>query len=153
MCQRENRSRGWKKKRKAQTGFPAALKCVAFVGLHLPVRLIPSPLKMKMGDGAVNPHKNIHVYVCEYVYMYLYEDTGKLSVYRLVVWRCVWCCSVNLTCQDYLIPFTLRHRIWIYLDSFFYLFICLYVCFFFVCFFQSRPTPDRHPEPVHFNAR
>lgn len=38
---------------------PAALKCVVFVGLHLAVRLIPSRLKMKMGEGAVNPHKNI----------------------------------------------------------------------------------------------
>ena len=37
----------------------AALKCVVFVGLHLAVRLIPSRLKMKMGEGAVNPHKNI----------------------------------------------------------------------------------------------
>lgn len=38
--------------------FPAALKCVVFVGLHLAVRLIPSRLKMKMGEGTVNPHKN-----------------------------------------------------------------------------------------------
>lgn len=37
--------------------IPAALKCVVFVGLHLAVRLIPSRLKMKMGEGAVNPHK------------------------------------------------------------------------------------------------
>lgn len=41
------------------TRSPAALKCVVFVGLHSAVRLIPSPLKMKMGEGAVNPHKNI----------------------------------------------------------------------------------------------
>lgn len=50
---------GAKGKRLNQTGFPAALKCVVFVGLHLAVRLIPSRLKMKMGEGAVNPHKNI----------------------------------------------------------------------------------------------
>lgn len=56
VCQYENRCRGWKRN---QTGFPPALKCVVFVGLHLPVRLIPFPLKMKMGKRAVNPHKNI----------------------------------------------------------------------------------------------
>lgn len=49
-------------RKNAQTGFPAALKCVVFVGLHLAVRLIPSPLKMKMGEGAVNPHKNIYFF-------------------------------------------------------------------------------------------
>lgn len=41
---------------------PAALKCVVFVGLHLAVRLIPSRLKMKMGEGAVNPHKNFFIF-------------------------------------------------------------------------------------------
>lgn len=55
-CQTENRSAG---KCLNPTRSPAALKCVVFVGLHLAVRLIPSPLKMKMGEGAVNPHKNI----------------------------------------------------------------------------------------------
>lgn len=39
------------------SGFPAALKCVVFVGLRLAVRLIPP--RLKMGEGAVNPHKNI----------------------------------------------------------------------------------------------
>lgn len=56
MCQTENRS---ERKCLNPTRFPAALKCVVFVGLHLAVRLIPSRLKMKMGEGAVNPHKNI----------------------------------------------------------------------------------------------
>lgn len=55
---------------------PAALKCAVFVGLHLAVRLIPSRLKMKMGEGAVNPHKNIFFFLrmrsCE---------SSKLSAY------------------------------------------------------------------------
>ena len=56
MCQTGNRS---ERKCLNPTGFPASLKCVVFVGLRSAVRLIPSPLKMKMGEGAVNPHRNI----------------------------------------------------------------------------------------------
>lgn len=76
---------------------PAALKCVVFVGLHLAVRLIPSPLKMKTGEGAVNPHQNFFFWrmrSCE---------SSKLSAYWLVVWHC----RVDLTCEDHLILSTL----------------------------------------------
>lgn len=77
---------------------PAALKCVVFVGLHLAVRLIPSRLKMKMGEGAVNPHKNFFFFLrmrsCE---------SSKLSAYWLVVWHF----RVDLTCEDHLILSTL----------------------------------------------
>lgn len=56
MCQNENSS-GRKRKCLNPSGFPAALKCVVFVGLRLAVRLIPP--RLKMGEGADNPHKNI----------------------------------------------------------------------------------------------
>lgn len=75
--------------------FLAALKCVVFVGLHLAVRLVPSQLKMKMGEGAVNPHKNIFLRMRSC-------GSSNLSAY----WLVVWLCRVNLTCQDNLIPST-----------------------------------------------
>lgn len=43
--------------------IPAALMCAAFVGLHLAVRLVPSHLKVKTGEGAVNPHVNFFFFL------------------------------------------------------------------------------------------
>lgn len=56
------------------SGFPSALKCVVFVGLRLAVRLIPP--RLKMGEGAVNPHKNIVWGMRIWVYQSICELIG-----------------------------------------------------------------------------